>query len=425
MKRITAILLSLCLVLCSCGKGNEPLAKRELIAQTKADASEPPKPIEKTIPIKYLGENLEIIEETSIDVKGVESETTISINYLKDTIPEDTCDIVDAHYWKDGIEKPLTEKPISLDEVDMIELICWGKEVNRSSTPSPTPSATPASSSAPSSATKAIPSASKSPVPTASPKPSDPSKKPEEKKISNKYSYFKIACVVVAVIVATILIVKIVNKCKGKTIDTLGSDSGSEELIPRQQNIDKNEAETHNEEEEEEVNRKRETSAGQSDGEEAKNKKKEEEQQPDQPEDTEAQSKSKKEKGTNEAEDPLSHDITQFEMLQTRAMQTNNLDEIDGAVEISVKIVHEGNFHRITVQQQGMLQNFWLTFLEDFNENKFKIVVQTINALGKLKEVRVLNRVTMECTRRCLDLNQILAEGKKPTKPAGKGRSST
>jgi hypothetical protein len=150
MKKLTAVILSLCLVLCSCGKVNDPILKRELIDQTKtvapqeqADETSPEDKkktvtVGKTIPINYLGENLKKIGETSVnDIEGLEGKTTVSINNFKDTIPEDTCDIIDAWYWKDGIDKTLTKNLIHLDEVDRIELVCWDQLGNHGPTPSP------------------------------------------------------------------------------------------------------------------------------------------------------------------------------------------------------------------------------------------------------------------------------------------------
>jgi hypothetical protein len=87
-----------------------------------------------TIPIDYLGENFEKIGETSIEIKGANKETTININYFKETISKDKYNIVRAYYWKDGVGHDLKEKPIHLYEIDKIELVCY-EQSNHSSTP--------------------------------------------------------------------------------------------------------------------------------------------------------------------------------------------------------------------------------------------------------------------------------------------------
>jgi hypothetical protein len=48
-------------------------------------------------------------------------------------------------YWKDDIRKELTEKQVTLDEVDRVELVCQGQLVNHSPAPTskPTPTKTP------------------------------------------------------------------------------------------------------------------------------------------------------------------------------------------------------------------------------------------------------------------------------------------
>ncbi|MDR0917658.1 MAG: hypothetical protein LBM93_00165 [Oscillospiraceae bacterium] len=129
MKRVLSIILSLSLILCNCGKVNEPIIKRDTI---------------KTIPINYLGEGHEKIWGTTIEIKGVEDETTVSINNFKEAIPKDKYDKVNAWYWKNGIGRALTEKPIHLDEVDKVEFVRKKEEVNHS--PTPTPSLTPSPS---------------------------------------------------------------------------------------------------------------------------------------------------------------------------------------------------------------------------------------------------------------------------------------
>jgi hypothetical protein len=203
MKRLISVVLSLSLILCSCGKGNEPLVKRELIAQPKyvappkgvdetspAGANDPvPKAKEKTIAIKLFDTRDKELGNIEITVKD-DYEGTMNVDSLKSLIPKNVCNITKPFFWwsNEGRRYKLTQEAVSIKDIHDIELTC------------------------------------KVPTASSSPKPLDQTKKTEGKKINNKYSYFKIACVVVAVIVATITIVRMVKKCKGKTIARLESD---------------------------------------------------------------------------------------------------------------------------------------------------------------------------------------------------------
>jgi hypothetical protein len=177
MEKLTAILLSLCLVVCSCGKSNEPLVKRELIDQTKhehqpkdpdvsADAkASVPKAKEKIIAIKLFDTRDKELGNIEITVKDEEG-ATMNVDSLKELIPKNVCNITETLFWSnEGRRYPLTQEAVSIKDIHDIELICGVP----TATPSPTP--------APSSATKASPSASKSPVPMASSSPKNLKKK--------------------------------------------------------------------------------------------------------------------------------------------------------------------------------------------------------------------------------------------------------
>ncbi|MDR0919406.1 MAG: hypothetical protein LBM93_09210 [Oscillospiraceae bacterium] len=97
----------------------------------------------KTIPISYLGEGHEKIWGTTIEIKGIEGETTVSIDNFKEAIPKDKYDKVNAWYWKNGIGRALTEKPIRLDEVDKVEFVRKKEEVHHSPTPTPSLTSSP------------------------------------------------------------------------------------------------------------------------------------------------------------------------------------------------------------------------------------------------------------------------------------------
>jgi hypothetical protein len=173
--------------LCSCGKSNDPLIKRD-----------PPIVAKKEIPIRYLDDCHKSIGEDIFSVEGIEGNTSISINNLKEAISKDRCDIVYATYWDKETNSTLTEKPIKLDKVDKIDLICFCKVDNvPTATPIPSLPVTPP----PATATPA-------PIPTESPEV-QPTVEPKEE----EYSWSD--AIIVTVVTAIILVLTVVYVIKG------------------------------------------------------------------------------------------------------------------------------------------------------------------------------------------------------------------
>jgi hypothetical protein len=192
MKKIISVVLSLCLVLCSCGKVNEPLVKRELIDQTRqvvpskqADETIPtdakasvPKAKEKIIAIKLFDTRDKKLGDVEITVKD-EEEATMNVDSLKELIPENVCNITEAIFLdNEGRIYTLTQEAVSIKDIHDIELICGVPTATPSPTPAPTPTKTPEPSLTPAPSPTALPSASESPEPSLTPIPPTPTKTP-------------------------------------------------------------------------------------------------------------------------------------------------------------------------------------------------------------------------------------------------------
>ncbi|MDR0919409.1 MAG: hypothetical protein LBM93_09230 [Oscillospiraceae bacterium] len=426
MKKLTAILLSMSLVLCSCGKSNDPLVKRELIDQSKHETpldqateqksanQKETRPLKKIIPIKYFDKKNIELGNIEITVKGEEG-ATMNIDNLKAVIPKGVCNITEAFFWTDtGSRYTLTQEPVYIQHIHDIELTC--DRTKPTPTKTPEPSLTPV----PSSTVRVTPSASKSPEPTKRPSPTvkattsatrssvpskiptskpsvkpsatatpKPSKTPEKKTINNKYSYIRIAYVVVAVIVAFVLIVKLAKRCKGGKTDIVSNvDGQGDGTLPG--------IVQHNEEEEEEeVTREREKSAEQSDGEEAKNEKKEEEQ-------------------TNPEPAPeIDPDVARLQ-----AVLSCNTKDAREVAELVIIVSERNKLSQIShLDKQEMFSifnefaNIGLGRAEPKNEEErefFKLMIRGINALGRLQEVQDL--LERRCRELELHVDEIFSE---------------
>jgi hypothetical protein len=205
MKRITAVILSLSLILCSCGKSNKPLVKRD-----------PSEYVEKTIPVIRYDQDAKELGVLNVKIKD---NNVVNINSLKNKISEKDCRILSGFYCKGDICEKLTEENVNIDKIDRFDLFCEARKDNTTPTPRPPPSASPQPKAilepqltpAPSSTEKTIPSTSKSPQPTETLEPqltSEPSK-------THKYAYFKTLGFVILTVIIVVIISKVINKCRG------------------------------------------------------------------------------------------------------------------------------------------------------------------------------------------------------------------
>jgi hypothetical protein len=91
----------------------------------------------RKIQIVCVNEKKKELNRMILHVGEGEGKTTVSIDNFKVIIPKDKCNITKAFYVKGDTRKALTEKQVTLDDIDSIELVCQGQE-NNSTTPSTT-----------------------------------------------------------------------------------------------------------------------------------------------------------------------------------------------------------------------------------------------------------------------------------------------
>ncbi|MDR0956652.1 MAG: hypothetical protein LBL77_02165 [Endomicrobium sp.] len=135
MKRVLSVVVSLSLILCSCGKSNEPIMQRETIEFE-----------ERTILVRRYGkDNKPLGNNFGIKVKGIVGKTGISLASLKKLVTEDQCNITKAFYYdkydKIGVFK---EEPVKVGEIERIRLICDNESPKPMFTPKPSLTPTPA-----------------------------------------------------------------------------------------------------------------------------------------------------------------------------------------------------------------------------------------------------------------------------------------
>ncbi|MDR0919468.1 MAG: hypothetical protein LBM93_09535 [Oscillospiraceae bacterium] len=134
MKRALSIILSLSLVLCSCGKVNEPIVKRE-----SANTAE------RKIQINFYDKSFNDTWTSSINVRMSE-DSTVSVSDFEEIIPKDKCEKFEAFYWNNGTRKSLMGRTVNIATIDDITIICDSQKKEESegnTTMRPTPESTP------------------------------------------------------------------------------------------------------------------------------------------------------------------------------------------------------------------------------------------------------------------------------------------
>jgi hypothetical protein len=121
-------------IICDCKKVN-PTPPPSPTPRPTPTPTRRPEPIVRKIQISYINEKNEILSSAIIPVRVGEGKTTVSIDNFKAL----RSNITKAFYIKEGTRKALTEKHVTLNEIDSIEVVCKDQESNLSSTPVPSP----------------------------------------------------------------------------------------------------------------------------------------------------------------------------------------------------------------------------------------------------------------------------------------------
>jgi hypothetical protein len=138
-----SVVVSLSLILCSCGKSNEAITQRDIMEFE-----------ERTIPVSRYGkDNKPLGNNFGIPVKGIAGKAEISLASIKKLVTEDQCNITEAFYY-DKYDKAfiglLKEESVKVEKIERIRLICDNENLKPTFTPKPTPTPKPSLTPTPS-----------------------------------------------------------------------------------------------------------------------------------------------------------------------------------------------------------------------------------------------------------------------------------